>query len=183
MNKLLYIKPIKIFLMHIAAIAISIGIFISWTELVPDSIKPIGFTFVILGIIGGYQFWIYLLFKGFDTIDSQNGIKSNLRKSKLHLQAILVAYVLVVLILNLDYDKVDYFLPQLINFLLGITLMFSFFYVARELTKKFKFYENKPDPNLWDYFVTLFTLTFYPFGIIMMHSHLQLILKDQRIGN
>ena len=41
----------------------------------------------------------------------------------------------------------------------------------------------KPEPNLWDYFVTLFTLTFYPFGIIMMHSHLQLILKDQRIDN
>ena len=167
--------------MHIAAIAISIGIFISWIELVPDSIIPIGFAFVILGIIGGYQFWIYLLFKGFDTIDSQNDIKSNLRKSKLHLIAILVAYVLVVLILNLDYDKVDYFLPMSINFLLGITLMFSFFYVARELTKKFKFYENKPEPNLWDYFVTLFTLTFYPFGIIMMHSHLQLILKDHNI--
>jgi hypothetical protein len=183
MNKLLYIKPIKFFLIHIAAIALSISIFIAWGELMPESLIAFGFSFVVIGIIGGYQFWIYLLLKGFDTIDKKNGFESNLKKSKLHVMAILVSYVVFVLVFNLDFAQEDYFVPMIISLLIGTIMMVSFYYIVKEVTRKFKFYDNKPEPNLLDYFVTLFTLSFYPFGIIMLHSHLQLILRDQQINS
>jgi hypothetical protein len=181
MNKLLYIKPIKFFLIHIAAIALSISIFIAWGQLVPETLISFGFGFVIIGIIGGYQFWIYLLFKGFDIVDSKNGLESNLKKSKIHLIAILAGYLVFVLVFMLDFAQEDYVVPMIISIFIGAILTISFFHIIIQLTKKFKFYDKKPQPNLLDYFVTLFTLTFYPFGLLMMHSHLQLILKDQKI--
>jgi hypothetical protein len=181
MNKLLYIRPIKFFLIHIAAIALSISIFIAWGQLVPDTLISFGFVFVIIGIIGGFQFWIYLLFKGFNIVDSKNGLESNLKKSKIHLIAILAGYIIFVLVFMLDFAQEDFVVPMLISIFIGAILTLSFFHIVIQLTKKFKFYDNKPQPNLWDYFITLFTLTFYPFGIVMLHSHLQLILKEQKI--
>ncbi len=181
MNKLLHIKPAKFFLIHIAVIALSISVFIVWGQLVPESLISFGFGFVIIGIIGGYLFWIFLLLKGFDIIDSKNGLRSNLKKSKLHLIAILAAYLVFVLVFMMDFAQEDYVIPMIISIFIGAILTFSFFYVVIQVTKKFKFYDNKPEPNLWDYFVTVFTLSFYPFGLLMMHSHLRLILRDQKI--
>lgn len=161
--------------------ALSISIFIVWGQVVPEYLISFGFAFVIIGIIGGYLFWIFLILKGFDIIDLKNGMRSNLKQSKLHLLAILAAYLVFVLVFMLEFAQEDYVVPMIISIFIGAILIYSFFYVIIQMTKKFKYYENKPEPNLWDYFVTIFTLSFYPFGLLMMHSHLRLILKDQKI--
>lgn len=68
---------------------------------------------------------------------------------------------------------------SIIGILFSVIMWFSLVHIIIKLTKCFKYHEKQSNPNLWDYFGTLFTLGFGPFGLLIMHSHLQLILKDQ----
>lgn len=181
MNKLLQIKPAKYLLIHFAIMILSVLSFGVWAKLVPEAMISFGFAFVIIGFIGGYLFWIYLILSGFKNIDLKNGLESNLKKIKILLTTVLLSYLVFVVTFMLDFGKENNTIPLLINILIAPILTYSFFEIVVTLTKKFRYYDKKSQPNLWDYFVILFTLSFYPFGLLMMHSHLRLILRDHRI--
>jgi hypothetical protein len=181
MNKLLQIKPAKYLLIHFAVMTFSVIAFMIWAKLVPEDLISFGFTFIIIGFVGGYLFWLYLFLAGFKIIDLKNGLKSDLKKSKILLTTILVGYVAFVLIFMLDFSQENNDIPIVISILISPILTYAFFEIVIKLTKKFKYYDKKSKPNLWDYFITVFTLSFYPFGLLMMHSHLRLILKEQMI--
>ncbi len=77
----------------------------------------------------------------------------------------------------LGFDTENNDIPLVFSILIAPILTYALFETAITLTKKFKYYDKNTQPNLWDYFVTIFMLSFYPFGLLMMHSHLRLILK------
>jgi hypothetical protein len=160
---------------------LSVLSFVVWAKLVPETLIPFGFIFIVVGFIGGYLFWIYLILTGFKNIDLKKGLENNLKKTRILLITILLAYLVFVITFMLDLDKENDTIPIIISILLAPILTYSFFEIVITLTRKFKYYDKKSQPNLWDYFVTVFTLSFYPFGLLMMHSHLRLILRDYRI--
>jgi hypothetical protein len=160
-------------------IALSILMFILWARLVPDSLILFGFLFVVLASLGGYFLWIYILLVGFNKLDIKNNYKNDFKKSQALLIATLLIFFTLIVFIFLYLDKEKSGLFFILSILMSTTLPFLFFETVSVLTKKFKFYDKKTRPNLWDYFITMFSLSFFPFGILMLHSHLRLILKDQ----
>ncbi len=181
MNKLLQIKPAKYLLIHFAIMILSVLSFVAWVKLVPERLASFGFIFILIGFVGGYLFWIYLIFTGFRKIDLKTGRENNLKKMRILLLTILIVYLVFVEIFLFNFYNEKNTIQILISILLAPIMTYSFFEIVITLTKKFKYYDKKSQPNLWDYFVTVFTLSFYPFGLLMMHSHLRLILKKQKI--
>jgi len=181
MDRLLQIKPSRYLLMYFGMIALSILIFILWARLVPDSVIPFGFLFVVLASLGGYFLWIYILLVGFNQLDIKNNKENDFKKSQALIVSTLLISLTLIVFLFLYLDKENAGIFFIISILMSTTLTFLFFETARVLTKKFKFYDKRTKPNLWDYFITMFSLSFFPFGILMLHSHLRLILKDQRM--
>ena len=181
MNKLLLIKPGKLLLIYFALIIISLLLFIAWGTIVPENLISYGFNLVALAFIGGYQFWLYIILYGFKTIDKKNGITNNLRITTISLITILISIVAMMAISIVDLGERFKDIPNLIGILISPILTLAFFQVIIKLTKGFKFYDKNTKPNLWDYFGTFFTLGFGPFGLLMMHSHLRLIMKDQNM--
>jgi hypothetical protein len=166
-------------LMYFGMIALSILMFILWARLVPDSLILFGFLFVVLASLGGYFLWIYILLVGFNKLDIKNNYKNDFKKSQALLIATLLIFFTLIVFIFLYLDKEKSGLFFILSILMSTTLPFLFFETVSVLTKKFKFYDKKTRPNLWDYFITMFSLSFFPFGILMLHSHLRLILKDQ----
>ena len=179
MKKILQIKPGKLLLLYFAISFISILLFVAWGLLVPDKLISIGFTFIILGSVGGYLFWLYLILYGFKTIDNENGIENNLKTSIIALVTILLSLITFIAIFVIDLGDKNKDITTLISFIISPIITFAFIHIIIKLTKSFKFYDKNSQPNIWDYFGTLFTLGFGPLGLLMMHSHLRLILKDQ----
>jgi hypothetical protein len=165
--------------MYFGMIALSILMFILWARLVPDSLILFGFLFVVLASLGGYFLWIYILLVGFNKLDIKNNYKNDFKKSQALLIATLLIFFTLIVFIFLYLDKEKSGLFFILSILMSTTLPFLFFETVSVLTKKFKFYDKKTRPNLWDYFITMFSLSFFPFGILMLHSHLRLILKDQ----
>lgn len=162
-------------------IALSVLIFILWARLVSDSLIPFGFFFVFLASVGGYFLWIYILLVGFKQLDIKNNNENDFKKAKVFIVVSLLISLTLIVFLFLYRDKENSGILFIINILMSTTLIFLFFETVTILTKKFKLYDKKTKPNLWDYFITMFLLSFFPFGILMLHSHLRLILKEQRI--
>ena len=181
MNKLLQIKPAKYLLIHFAIMILSVLSFIVWSRLVPETLISFGFIFIVIGFVGGYLFWINLILTGFKNMDLKNGLENDMKRTRILLLTILLGYLVFVITLMLDLDKENNDITLIISILLAPILTYSFFEIVITMTKKFKYYDKKSQPNLWDYFVTVFTLSFYPFGLLMMHSHLRLILREQKI--
>ncbi|GET23324.1 hypothetical protein [Prolixibacter denitrificans] len=179
MDKLLQIKPGKLLLLYFAIIFISILLFIAWGTIVPEKLISFGFTLVVLSCIGGYLFWIYLILYGFKTIDNKNGIDNNLKTSIITLLTILLSFIAFTVINMIDFGEKNKDIPTLISLIISPILTMAFIHIITKLTKGFKFYDKNSKPNLWDYFGIIFTLGFGPLGLLMMHSHLRLILKDQ----
>lgn len=181
MSKLLQIKPGKLLLMYFGIIFISILLFIAWETIVPEKLISFGFTLIVLGCIGGYLFWIYLILYGFKTIDNKNGIDNNLKTSIITLVTILLSFIAFIVIFIIDFGEKNKDFTTLISMIISPILMIGFIHIIIKLTKSFKFYDKNSRPNMWDYFGIIFTLGFGPFGLLMMHSHLRMIMKDQYI--
>jgi hypothetical protein len=167
--------------MYVGMIALSVLIFILWARLVPESIITFGFLFVVLASMGGYLLWIYILLVGFKHLDIKNNIENDFKKSQVLIISILSIFSTLIIFLFLYLDKESTGIFFIINILMSTTLTYLLFEMVTVLTKKFKFYDKKTKPNLWDYFITMFSLSFFPFGILMLHSHLRLILKEHRM--
>jgi len=160
---------------------LSVLLFVAWVKLVPERLDSYGFMLILIGIVGGYLFWIYLILTGFKKIDLKTGRENNLKKMRILLLTILIIYLVFFKIFLFDFYKEKNTFEVLISILIVPIMAYPVFEVVITLTKNFKYYDKKSQPNLWDYFVTAFTLCFYPFGLLMMHSHLRLILKKQKI--
>lgn len=178
MNKLLQIKPSSYLLMYLATIALSILIFIIWARLVPEPLIQFGLLLIVLAFLGGYILWIYLLLLGFNQLDVKYKNKNDLKKSQILIVAALLISLTFCVFLFLYHDKENDGIFFTTSILISTTLTFLFFEIVTILSKKFKYYDKKSKPNLWDYFITMCALCFFPFGILMLHSHLRLILKD-----
>ena len=165
--------------MYFGMIALSLLIFVLWVRLVPDFLILFGFLFVVLASLGGYLLWIYILIVGFKQLDIKNNNENDFKKSEVLILAILSISLTLIIFLYLDNDRSS--ILFIISILMSSTLTILLFMIVKVLTRKFKFYDKKTKPNLWDYFITMFSLSFFPFGILMLHSHIRLILKDQKI--
>jgi hypothetical protein len=179
MKLLLKIRPV-VFLIGLAGLLpVLILIFKIWASFIPVSLRPYGFLIFLVGFMSYYFLWIYLIGYGFNELDKKTDNKLGINKFGI----LIIITFLSVLFINLMnfYLLISQSNHTLIYLNIAFTLisMYCFLQIIIQLTKHFRLYDEKEEPRIIDYFVTMFLLSFFPFGLIIMHAHLRLFLKEK----
>lgn len=142
-----------------------------------------GILIVLIGFVGYYFFWIYSIGYGFILLDKKNGINF---KGKIFLVLIISLIVLLTMRMFLDFIflvRDSSHIPVYLNVIFTIIILYCLLNIVIKLTDRFKHYDKKGEPIFFDYVVTFFLLCFFPFGLLIMQSHLRLFLKENQIIN
>ena len=181
MTKILNYKPYTFLLSFLVVFAISILLFKLWVDFSNEQFKSYGFIIILIGCLAFYFFWIYTLSYGFNMLEKKAWDNGKVNKIGI---VILTAFVVSVV----GYALFFYFLfelnqelPEYINIPFSLIILYCFLHIVIYLTKNYSFYDKRKSPGIFDYFVTMFLLCFLPFGLLIMHSHLRLILKEKYI--
>jgi len=67
------------------------------------------------------------------------------------------------------------------NIILGLLGFFVLVYLLYTITEDYIFHAKGRIPGLFDYFIMLFHFGFFPIGLIILHSHVRLMLKDKKL--
>jgi hypothetical protein len=180
MSKLVKIKPIIFLGLFIALIIV---FFTSLSLLVNLTNERIGIGSLYLFLIVFlflFFCWIYLLGCGFDLLNKNNNINSSLRKFRVNIILSYKTYLTSVII-EFYNAELDSNLLEYLNVILNMAFLFFFFVIVKELTTNFRFYDKKSEPRIIDYFITFFLVCFFPFGLLILHSHLRLFLKEHSL--
>ncbi len=181
MKKILSLRPIFIFLGFLGLLFIIIFLII--ISPISDSETAV-FYIVVISVIyflAYYFFWIYIIGYGFKELDKKTGNDIQTRRFRTISISAFLSIILSIAI-NIYFAFIEKRLPpEYMNTLLYLIFSFCYMYIVIKLTNNFKFYDKKETPKIFDYIVTMFLLNLFPFGLLIMHSHLRLLLKERNI--
>jgi hypothetical protein len=179
MKILLKIRPFVFLVGFAGLLPILIIIFKIWANFIPATLRPYGFSIFLVGFISYYFLWIYVIGYGFNELDKKTDNDLGINKFGI----LIIITFLSVLFINLMnfYLLIIQSNQTLIYLNIPFTLisMYCFIQIIIQLTKHFRLYDEKEEPRIIDYIVTMFLLSFFPFGLIIMHAHLRLFLKEK----
>lgn len=109
------------------------------------------------------------------------GHKIEIKKLRLMLIAMIIAITAgyIVNVYSISDQNED--ILKYTNVPISLVVLYSFLYIAGNLTQNFRHYDKKGEPRIRDYIITVFLLAAFPFGTMWMHSHLRLILKENGV--
>jgi len=181
MIKLIKIKPRVFLFMTIGLIPILF--FIVWSLV--KIIGPEGAKFNALlffgGFIGFYLLWINTIFLSLDLINIKNGFSSSRKKNKI-LFIILFSIYLLRMITALPYfASIESLIGMTLNILIGVVGILLITYLFYKISDSFISLTKNRTSNLFDYFIMIFHFSFFLVGLMLLHSHVRLLLKDNNI--
>ncbi|MCK9400102.1 MAG: hypothetical protein M0Q51_08945 [Bacteroidales bacterium] len=178
MKRLIYTNPFIILLLEIGVIAVSLILFYGCKLVLPIENIKYCLIIVIALFLAGYFFWIYLIALGFHILSAKNDKDYRFKN-------FIIVLIILYIIAILSYSSSIYFISKsmdqilgLISILTGLISFFCLMYIIVYLTNNFKFFDKKNEPRFWDYFISMFLISFFPFGLMIMHDHLRLIMKE-----
>lgn len=162
---------------------IPILFFIVW--LLAKIIGPEGANFNALlffgGFIGFYLLWINTIFLSLDLISIKYGFSSSRKKNKI-LFIILFSIYFLRMIISLPYfESIESLIGMALNILIGVAGIFLITYLFYEISDNYIFLIKNRTANLFDYFIMIFYFSFFLVGIMILHSPIRLLLKDNNI--
>ncbi|MBN1111766.1 MAG: hypothetical protein JXA53_02495 [Bacteroidales bacterium] len=181
MIKLINLKPIAFLFMTIGLIPILF--LIVW--LLANVIGPEGANFNALlffgGFIGFYLFWINTICFSLDLINIKNGLSSNMRKNKILFIVFFSIYALRMLISLPCFDSTETIIGLTLNILIGVVGIILATYMFYKISDDYILLTKNRYPNLIDYFIMSFHFSFFLVGLMILHSHVRLLLKDNNL--
>ncbi len=133
------------------------------------------------GIIGFYLLWINTIFLCLDLVNMKNGLSSNRKKSKILFIVLFLIYVLRMLITLPYFESIESKIGLTLNVLIGAAGIFLMTYLFYKISVDYLSLTKNRNPNLIDYFIMLFHFSFFLVGLMILHSHVRLLLKDNNI--
>jgi len=181
MIKLINIKPIVFLFMTIGLIPILF--FIVW--LLANIIGPEGANFNALllfgGFIGFYLLWINTIYMSLDLVKIKNGLSSS-RKKNMILFIVLFSVYLLRMIISLPYfESIESLIGMTLNILIGVAGIILITYLFYKISDDYISLTKYRTANLFDYFIMIFHFSFFLVGLMILHSHVRLLLKDNNI--
>jgi hypothetical protein len=181
MIKLIRIRPRTFLLMTIGLIPILF--FIVW--LLVKIIGPEGATFNALfffgSFIGFYLLWINTICQSLELITRKHRIPSSRKRIKI-LFIILVSTYFLRMIISLPYfELIDSVIGIPLYILVGVLGIISITYLFYKISDDYIFLLKNRSPNLFDYFLMIFYFSFFLVGLMMLHAHVRLLLRDNNI--
>ena len=173
------INSFLILLLFVGVVAISILLFKAWILLVPNKYILFGISIILVGFLGSYFFWLYIIGYGLNKLFPKYGSDKGFKKYKIVLFTacitILIGYIGSIIYLK-ELGKQP---PEFVTLPLGLLSLYCFIHIIGHLTNDFKSLDKGTEPIFWDYIVTMFLISFFPFGLMIMHSHMRLLKKDK----
>jgi hypothetical protein len=148
-----------------------------WVSIVPEEIKQYGLILIIIAAFGIFFHWLFIIGLGLNNSENTNTKNKEFRKYKnwlLYLFLILSISNSYFIIYLVKYNNPAPIIIQIISSVFSIYLISR---IIKYLTEEFKYFDKGIKPNLSDYIIMFFQMFFFPFGLIILHSHMRLILK------
>lgn len=181
MVRLIKTKPRTFLLMAIGMIPVLF--FTVW--LLANIIGPEGAIFNVLlffgGFIGFYMLWINTICLSLDLVNIKRKLPSSTKKNRI-LFLLLISTYLLRMIISLQYfEAIESFIGIPLNILIGIIGIVLITYLFYKISDDYIYLVKNRNANLFDYYVMTFYFCFFPFGLLMLHSHVRSLLKDYNI--
>ena len=181
MIKLINIKPRVFLFMTIGLIPILFSIV--W--LLVKLIGPEGANFIALlffgGFIGFYLLWINTIYLSLDLVNIKNGLSSSRKRNKILFIMFFSIYLLRMIISLPYFESIESLIGMTLNILIGLAGLFLITYLFYNISDDYIFLTKNRTANLFDYFIMIFYFSFFLIGLMMLHSHVSLLLKDNDI--
>lgn len=182
MIKLIKTKPRVFLFMTIGLIPVLFSIV--W--LLSKIIGPEGAYFNALlffgGFIGFYLLWINTIFLSLDLVNIKLGLSSSSSKKNKILFIILFSIYLLRMIITLPYfESIESLIGMTLNILIGVVGIILITYLFYGISDNYIFLIKNRTASLFDYFIMIFYFSFFIVGIMILHSHVRLLLKDNNI--
>lgn len=157
--------------------------FITW--LIANIIGPEGTNFNALlffgGFIGFYLLWINTICKSLDLINVKLGLSSGMKKNNI-LFIILFSTYLLRMIISLPYfESIESLIGMPLIILIGVIGIISITLLFYKISDDYTFLIKSKNANLFDYFIMIFYFSFFLGGLMILHSHVRQLLKDNNI--
>lgn len=181
MIKLINFRPRVFLFMTIGLIPILF--LIVW--LLANLIGPEGANFNAMlffgGFIGFYLLWINTICLSLDLVNIKNGLSSNRKKSKILFIVLFSIYALRMFITLPFFESLESIMGLTLNILIGATGIFLITYLFYKVSDDYISLTKNRNPNLIDYFIMIFHFSFFLGGLMILHSHVRLLLKENNI--
>lgn len=180
MKKLTELNSFLFLLLFIGVVAASILLFKVWTLVVPKEFILFGISIVLIGFLGSYFFWLYLIGYGLNKQFQKYGSNKGFNNYKIVLIiaciTILISYIGSVFYL-VEFEKQP---PEYLTIPLAFISLYCIINIVGHLTNDFKLLDKGTQPAFWDYFVTMLLICFFPFGLMILHSHMKLLKETTK---
>ncbi|MFB6320866.1 hypothetical protein [Saccharicrinis sp. FJH54] len=181
MERIYKLKPIYFLIGFILAMILAFFALQVFDKIIRNSFIFLTVSIVFMAFIGYYFFWLYIIGYGFHKINEKLGTKSTLRKLK---SILTISFFIIISTLTTHLYflfKLEQESPIILNIVYAIAVLYCTGYITIKFSQDFKFYDKKEEPKIFDYIITYFLLGAFPFGILIMHAHIRLILKEHGI--
>ncbi|WP_088656266.1 hypothetical protein [Geofilum rhodophaeum] len=181
MIKLINFKPRAFLFMTIGLIPMLF--LIVW--LLANLIGPEGANFNAMlffgGFVGFHLLWINTIGLSLNLVNIKTGHSSNRKKSNILFIVLFSIYSLRMIITLPYFESIEPIFGVTLNILIGVSGIFLITYLFYKISDDYISLTKNRNPNLIDYFIMLFHFGFFLVGLMILHSHVRLILKDNDI--
>ena len=133
------------------------------------------------GFFGYFLFWLYTINYGLELLNIELEIPNKLNKNKRLMLAIIITFLTAIILSLPIFNLKDSILIVGINTVFGLVGFFVLIYLFYNITEDYIFHAKNRMPRLVDYFIVLFHFAFFPIGLVLLHSHVRLMMKDKNI--
>lgn len=133
------------------------------------------------GFIGFYFIWINTIYLSLDLVNVKNGLSSKRKKNKILFIILFSIYTLRMLITLPYFESIESVIGLTLNILIGVAGIFLITYLFYKISDDYITLTKNRNPNLIDYFIMIFHFSFFLLGLMILHSHVRLLLKDNNI--
>jgi hypothetical protein len=139
-------------------------------------------TLLIFGsFIGFYLIWINTIYLSLDLIIIKKKNPSG-RKSNKTLFIILFSIYIIRMTISLPhFESIESIIGLTFNILVGVVGIILVAYLFYKISDDYIFLTKNRTANLFDYFIMVFHFSFFLVGLMILHSHVRLLLKENDI--
>ena len=183
MNKLTELNSFLFLLLFIGVFATSILLFKVWTIVVPKEYIVFGISIVLIGFLSSYFFWLYIIGYGLNKQFQKYGNNKRFNNYK-------IVLIVVCITMLISYTgSIYYFIefgkqpPEYLSIPFAFISLYCIIYIVGHLTNDFKLLDKGTRPLFIDYLVTMILISFFPFGLMILHSHMRLLKREKKKVN
>ncbi len=181
MKQFIKYKPITLFLITIGLIPILCLIASLFSYIL--GVKGANFCTLLIvgGVIGFHLTWINTIFLSLDLINVKNSMPSYREKTQIIFIVLLSIYLLKMIVSLPYFESIELKIGMVLNILIRVVGIILVTYLFYKISDTYILLTKNRTANIWDYFIMLFYFCFLPFGLIMLHSHVKILMKDHNI--